>query len=551
MNKINKRTISKKQYGKGGQIKYAVGGAVDPYSAAFSAAYQGLSLTDQMTQDEYGAPKEGIPGIANRANPLSNIQRVMEGKDVGRSIAGLTGVGTMLEMTGASNKMFGESDYVKDANERKSLQDSNEFRKRTLGGANTSINTIQGTNNNMYPYGGEITTDQANPTAELELQEQIQLPDGTVMGVDGPSHDNGGIEINAPEGTRVFSDRLKLGKKTFAKHAKSINSKIAKLDNKPENQGTKNTQMLFNQQLDNLFESQEEVKAFKEQKKMFASGQSTTPIMKDGGLMHYDGEPGSFNTIQSRPNLQSVGSTPNSFLPQLPTINNGQQFTTDQFVQPQTPPSQGFTMSPQTMAFATQGISALIQQQQINKVPRPRTINNVMFTAGDRPDKVDYSAERSMIDNESAAARMGVRLGSGAYSSQASNFQKIRNNQMLNKGRSFQNQNNVNVQTNNAFKGQQAAAVNQSIQANVGIDQYNMENLQNYNLWKTGNKMKVTGSVADSTTNMLNNQTNYNNQMEYWNTMKGMYDKKVADDIGKGTRLGKKAYGGTIKRSLK
>jgi hypothetical protein len=40
----------------------------------------------------------------------------------------------------------------------------------------------------------------------------------------------------------------------------------AKLDKKPDSQAKSNTEMLFNKQLDNLFNTQEEMKIVKEQK---------------------------------------------------------------------------------------------------------------------------------------------------------------------------------------------------------------------------------------------------------------------------------------------
>jgi hypothetical protein len=202
------------------------------------------------------------------------------------------------------------------------------------------------------------------------------------------------------------------------------------------------------------------------------------------------------------------------------------------------------------MGYATQGLTNLMQNQQINKVKAPRSIAPVTFSAGRSPEYVDYSAERAAIDAETAAAKRGLNLGSGSYSTQAANLQKIRNQQMMGKGRSFQTQENANRQLNNAYSGEQAAAYNKGIQANLGIDQYNLENRQNYELWKAGNRMKSTGAMGDSMTNMYNNEISKENQLDYWDVMKNMFEKKVAKDTGMPD--GKKKYGGTIKkRSLK
>ena len=73
-----------------------------------------------------------------------------------------------------------------------------------------------------------------------------------------------------------------------------------------------------------------------------------------------------------------------------------------------------------------------------------------------------------------------------------------------------------------------------------------MENQYNFDLWKTGNKLKNMGASNDLITNVFNNQTNKENQLAYWNVMKNMFEKKVGKDIG----MPEKKYGGKI-RTLK
>ena len=558
------------KYSNGGEImkkrslkKYNNGGmAKDLTSTAANLAVPGLgtaiSFTDSMITNPDGSPKDGIAGFASRINPLSNIGRIAEGKDVGRSLLNLTPFGAAFEATGLNDRMFGQSDYTIEADRLKRQEQSKELTQRRLGTMNSPMTGLSTNNNNMYPYGGTVNQDQPGAIAELELQEQMQLPDGTVMGVDGPSHSEGGIEVNVPEGTKVFSDRLKNGKRTFAQHAKSINNKIAKLDKKPDSQAKSNTEMLFNQQLDNLFNTQEEMKAIKEetkQRRMFAKGgripAHNVTLMPNGGLTHYSGLDGDPSIIQP---IFGVRSNPPKPLGKTmltpPNINNGQPFSQSQIDaitgQGQNP-TNSFKLSPQMMGYATQGITNAMQNQQINSVRKPRTIKDVNFSAGRRPGYVDYSAERAAIDAETAGARRGLTLGSGSYSTQAANLQKIRNAQLAGKGRSFQTERNTNTQLDNAYNSAQAAAYNQGVQANLGIDQYNLENAYNFDLWKACNKMKSTGSMGDNVTNMFNNQISKDNQMAYWNVMKNMFEKKVAADTG----MPNKKYGGTVKRSLK
>jgi hypothetical protein len=399
---------------------------------------------------------------------------------------GLIGAGVGA-LVGGTMGFVNQRKDEKDLKEVQSAANQKIVGRKITGGPNSQVPVLSTNNNNMYPYGGTINDDQFGAIAELELQEQMQLPDGTVMGVDGPSHKQGGIEVNVPEGTRVFSDRLKNGKRTFAQDAKSINSKIAKLDKKPNSQAKTNTEMLFNQQLDNLFNTQEEMKIVKEQnkqRKLFAKGGTIPP---------------SHNGMYPAHNVTLM---------------------------------QDGGITPQQGGYTAQVLSSILQNQQINKIAPPRTIKDVAFSAGRGPSYVDYSGERAAIDAETVGARRGVNLGSGSYSTQAANLQKIRNQQMMNKGRSLQTERNANAQLDNAYAGAQAAAYNQGVQANLGIDQYNLENLYNYNLWKAGNRMKIIGSSGDNMTNMFNNQIAKNNQMAYWDVMKNMYSGNVGRDIG-------------------
>lgn len=55
-------------------------------------------------------------------------------------------------------------------------------------------------------YGGSVP----KIPVEVEGEEVGETPDGNVMKFKGPSHENGGIDINLPEGTEMFSKRIKI-----------------------------------------------------------------------------------------------------------------------------------------------------------------------------------------------------------------------------------------------------------------------------------------------------------------------------------------------------
>jgi hypothetical protein len=119
---------------------------------------------------------------------------------------------------------------------------------------------------NKYGNGGmtTISNNSFNPNEATELVENGETaitPDGQHLEFEGETHDgpNGGIPTNLPEGTFIFSDRLKMGKKTFASLAKPIQNKITKLEENPS-KFAKNSKELLTKQLDFLANNQEQIK---------------------------------------------------------------------------------------------------------------------------------------------------------------------------------------------------------------------------------------------------------------------------------------------------
>lgn len=105
------------------------------------------------------------------------------------------------------------------------------------------------------------------PNIEIEGKEHVLLPNGMSEEVQGNSHDNGGIPLNLPEGTKIFSEKLKIktdkGKKSYADLAKKFETKknVDMLESKTADDIQKVTaEMMINQKklkLDELFAVQE------------------------------------------------------------------------------------------------------------------------------------------------------------------------------------------------------------------------------------------------------------------------------------------------------
>jgi hypothetical protein len=71
-----------------------------------------------------------------------------------------------------------------------------------------------------FPMGGVTPNGVPGVPVELEKEEVFQTPDGQMGQVDGPSHSQGGVDMNLPPETFVWSDKLKSSSgRTFAQEA--------------------------------------------------------------------------------------------------------------------------------------------------------------------------------------------------------------------------------------------------------------------------------------------------------------------------------------------
>lgn len=79
--------------------------------------------------------------------------------------------------------------------------------------------------NRVMAMGGETSS-----TVEVEGEEVYEKPNGEQGEFEGPSHEQGGITTDLPDGTKIFSDRLKVGGKTMAERKKAREQKVQKLN---------------------------------------------------------------------------------------------------------------------------------------------------------------------------------------------------------------------------------------------------------------------------------------------------------------------------------
>lgn len=73
-----------------------------------------------------------------------------------------------------------------------------------------------------YALGGTVPV-------EVEGGESAKLPNGNLIEFDGPSHKNGGIDVDLPSGTDIFSDRISLDGMTMGERNAYRGKKLKKL----------------------------------------------------------------------------------------------------------------------------------------------------------------------------------------------------------------------------------------------------------------------------------------------------------------------------------
>ena len=242
-------------------------------------------IPDQTVRDSEGNSVGQKVGTG-KAIVNSAASGAAMGASFGGPVGALIGAGAGAIYGGISNSMANNKidAEMKQANARI----SNRKLDNRMSTNNNNFATQDYNNNNMVYAEGGMVIDQhmPDPNAELELNETFQEPSGQVGMVDGPSHDNGGVEVNLEEGTRIWSDRLKHNGKTFASLTRPIVNKIEKLEKtSPTDYNSRfkqNSKMLLNKQLDHLFEVQETNKQQDEMKRSLKNG-----VVNDRGNYHY------------------------------------------------------------------------------------------------------------------------------------------------------------------------------------------------------------------------------------------------------------------------
>ena len=234
---------------------------------------QNQTKKKRKTFDEWRKTDKGY-------NTLSGIQTAAGlgtfGTNVAESV--LNRIGTYKENRRAQNR---EAEYFRQAAAYKGYDDR-------------PLDTQYDRNALSAAYGMQIKEmgGYGEPNVEVEGREHIQLPNGFSQEIQGASHANGGIALNLPEGSKIYSENLKdpQTKKSYADLAKKFETKknYDMLNSKRADAIQKSTAEMMikfkNNKLNDLFSMQEEDKmsGVHGLKPMMETMQNQQPMAKYG-----------------------------------------------------------------------------------------------------------------------------------------------------------------------------------------------------------------------------------------------------------------------------
>ena len=177
---------------------------------------RGLTKTFAFGGFEFDTPQEAIM-MNNSAQAQATIDtmedsglQLMRGIGTGFNIAG--------QLVGKYGSMFAGTEGAAPEG-------------GTPGGEMTGMQKLantkfgKGIQNVVYASGGQVPV-------EVEGNEMGQLPNGQMLDFQGPSHEQGGIPIDLPAGTKIYSDRVSIDGKTMAQRKASRENKLNKLEKK-------------------------------------------------------------------------------------------------------------------------------------------------------------------------------------------------------------------------------------------------------------------------------------------------------------------------------
>ena len=253
--------------------------------------------------------------VATPSEELAKAQRVSQQAHFGAmldpTVAGLRGVGNMLISTGMSMASKGMS-------QSEDMSGIGGFLQDNMGTINSLVGAGQSAS--YYHAAGGVVN---NKNINAEGGEVIETPGGQPQELQGPSHSQGGIDMQVPSGTEIYSDRL-VGAdgKTMADRKKLREKQISKIEKllqkNPNDSALKKT--LEKTQQNNDFLDKQDLSQMQFVKDLVDSVQNSnigsTPKYAGGGIVPpwYDNFKNYYRTKEGDYDFKKVPSINNSGL---------------------------------------------------------------------------------------------------------------------------------------------------------------------------------------------------------------------------------------------
>jgi len=165
----------------------------------------------------------------------------------------------------------------------------------------------------LYAMGGMT----GMPNAEVEGGESLAMPQGVDAAVEGPSHAQGGVPLNLPGGTKVYSDRLEVPGKsgiTFAdEHKRLAALKKKEESRKGKNGSTRVTERTIERNIKNIEKEEEALFALQQELNGEAEKERQQQMQASQGLSGQMAPPQDMSGL-NRPQMASQG--PSAQVPQ-------------------------------------------------------------------------------------------------------------------------------------------------------------------------------------------------------------------------------------------
>lgn len=234
------------------------------------------------------------------------------------------------------------------------MSNKGKYSKNVVKMANFAKNFAALGDSNLQPMNDPQQQGQ-NVPVEVEGGEVAQTPNGQLGQFQGPSHEDGGIPANLPQGTKIYSDRLAINGKTMQARKLSRERSIAKLNNMVD----KNPTDALNKNTYNRMKARADME---EQQDL---------MMQDAASQIY----------QKTPHLQDAGS---GF--QTPMENQQEQYQQQQGmgqVQPAGVPRQ-FATGTGTDGVPYDDSNDLLNPLPISAVPGAKKSTDMPYSSGDK-----------------------------------------------------------------------------------------------------------------------------------------------------------------------